>query len=113
MTGGPTPLVVEGTVTDALTEVILPRATVTAWITDPGGTRCGRLFRGCGGGFGADHQDYGEDLLPGLFRIVGVPDLGQEGGVAGHGARGGAAPSRRRSSSASTRSTATGASRKQ
>ncbi len=40
---GPTteraPLVVEGTVTDALTGILLPRATVTAWITDPGGRR--------------------------------------------------------------------------
>ena len=33
------PFVVEGTVTDELTEVILPRSTVTAWITDPGGGR--------------------------------------------------------------------------
>ena len=31
------PLVVEGTVTDALTGLLLPRATVTAWITEPGG----------------------------------------------------------------------------
>jgi len=40
---GPTaeraPLVVEGTVTDALTGILLPRATVTAWITEPGGRR--------------------------------------------------------------------------
>ena len=40
---GPTteraPLVVEGTVTDALTGLLLPRATVTAWITEPGGRR--------------------------------------------------------------------------
>ncbi len=36
---GPPPLVVEGTVMDSLTEVILPRSTVTAWITEPGGTR--------------------------------------------------------------------------
>ena len=34
-----TPLVVEGTVTDALTGILLPRATVTAWITEPGGRR--------------------------------------------------------------------------
>ncbi|MXW65951.1 MAG: hypothetical protein F4Z72_02900 [Gemmatimonadales bacterium] len=33
------PLVVEGTVTDALTGILLPRATVTAWITEPGGRR--------------------------------------------------------------------------
>ena len=33
------PLVVEGTVTDALTGLLLPRATVTAWITEPGGRR--------------------------------------------------------------------------
>ncbi|WP_419165834.1 carboxypeptidase regulatory-like domain-containing protein [Candidatus Palauibacter sp.] len=39
VTGRPAPLVVEGTVTDDLTEVILPRSTVTAWITDPGGAR--------------------------------------------------------------------------
>lgn len=40
---GPTteraPLVVEGAVTDALTGILLPRATVTAWITEPGGRR--------------------------------------------------------------------------
>jgi hypothetical protein len=35
----PAPLVVEGTVTDALTGLLLPRATVTAWITEPGGRR--------------------------------------------------------------------------
>ncbi|MYE35085.1 MAG: hypothetical protein F4X23_09565 [Gemmatimonadales bacterium] len=33
------PLVVEGTVTDALTGILLPRATVTAWITEPAGRR--------------------------------------------------------------------------
>ena len=33
------PLVVEGTVTDALTGLLLPQATVTAWITEPGGRR--------------------------------------------------------------------------
>lgn len=33
------PFVVEGTVTDALTGILLPRATVTAWITEPGGRR--------------------------------------------------------------------------
>ncbi|WP_419950302.1 MSCRAMM family protein [Candidatus Palauibacter sp.] len=33
------PLVVEGTVTDALTGLLLPRATVTAWITERGGRR--------------------------------------------------------------------------
>lgn len=33
------PLVVEGTVTDALTGLLLPRATVTAWITELGGRR--------------------------------------------------------------------------
>ena len=33
------PLVVEGTVTDALTGLLLPRATVTAWITEADGRR--------------------------------------------------------------------------